>query len=46
MFSRPRAPAAGEPDQLKPRYAWAASLATGVLLALGGWVLVRLMPLL
>ncbi|MFE0332228.1 hypothetical protein ACFW08_36615 [Streptomyces sp. NPDC058960] len=37
------APVTGEPPELKPRYAWGASLATGVLLALGGWGLVRVM---
>ncbi|SOE53580.1 hypothetical protein SAMN05446589_0553 [Streptomyces sp. OV198] len=37
------APATGEPTELKPRYAWCASLATGVVLALGGWGLVHAM---
>ncbi|RPF37196.1 hypothetical protein EDD92_7260 [Streptomyces sp. TLI_185] len=35
------APGTGEPTELKPRYVWGASLATGVVLALGGWGLVR-----
>jgi hypothetical protein len=37
------APDAGELSELKPRYAWGASLAAGMLLALGGWGLVHLM---
>ncbi|KOV63100.1 hypothetical protein [Streptomyces sp. MMG1121] len=35
------APDTGEPPELKPRYAWGASVTTGVLLALGGWGLMR-----
>ncbi|MYU20946.1 hypothetical protein [Streptomyces sp. SID8352] len=37
------APDAGESPELKPRYAWAASLATAVILAVGGWALVHTM---
>ncbi|MEV5989674.1 hypothetical protein AB0L85_32840 [Streptomyces sp. NPDC052051] len=37
------APDIGEPPELKPRYAWVASLATGVILAVGGWALVHTM---
>ncbi|MEU8031999.1 hypothetical protein AB0C13_25700 [Streptomyces sp. NPDC049099] len=41
LLERCVAPDAGEPPELKPRYAWGASVATGVLLALGGWGLVH-----
>ncbi|MFH8473530.1 hypothetical protein [Streptomyces sp. NPDC018000] len=37
------APDTGEPPELKPRHAWGASLATGVILAAGGWGLVHVM---
>ncbi|MEU6098910.1 hypothetical protein [Streptomyces sp. NPDC047079] len=37
------APDTGEPPELRPRYVWTASLATAVLMALGGWGLIRLM---
>ncbi|WP_335932252.1 hypothetical protein [Streptomyces sp. PTD5-9] len=37
------APDSGEPPELKPRYAWGASLATSVILAACGWGLAHLM---
>ncbi|MFF3734929.1 hypothetical protein ACFYXM_32760 [Streptomyces sp. NPDC002476] len=42
-FERCVAPESGEPPELKPRHAWGASIATGLILAAGGWGLVYLM---